>query len=84
MPYLRRRCEALTSAPAISVGSLGDSLPQHDALRTLIASQRSMAARYRKSADQADAYQAEEYRQLAESSEQSANELDEILRQKGG
>jgi hypothetical protein len=43
-----------------------------------------MAARYRTWAAQAGAHQAEEFRQLAESSEQSANELEEILRQKSG
>lgn len=84
MPYLRRRSRALASACASLAGSLGNNVPQQDALRALIANLRAMAARYRKWADQAGAYQAEEFRQLAESSEQSAEELEEVLRQKGG
>jgi len=42
-----------------------------------------MALRYREWAEQANKYQAEEFLQLADSSEQSANELEEILRRKG-
>jgi hypothetical protein len=42
-----------------------------------------MAVRYRKWAEQANKYQAEELLQLADSSEHSANELEEILRRKG-
>jgi hypothetical protein len=57
-------------------------VPQHQALSELIAHLRAAAARYRKWANQAGVYQAEEFRQLADSSEQSANELEEILRQK--
>ena len=60
------------------------SLPHNDALRELIANMRAMAARYRKGAGGVSEFQADEFRQLAESCEQSANELDAILRQKGG
>lgn len=64
---------------------IGLSVPQNDGLRALIENLRAMADRYRKWASgAATEYQAEEFRQLADSSEQSANELAEILRQEDG
>jgi len=39
-----------------------------------------MADRYRKWAEESSGSKAEEFRQLADSSERSANELDELLR----
>ena len=59
------------------------ALPNDKHLRELIDNLRAMAVRYRKWAEQANKYQAEEFLQLADSSEQSANELEEILRRKG-
>ena len=53
-------------------------------LRELIDKMRAMAVRYRKWADQADPYHADEFLKLADSSEQSADDLEEILRGKSG
>ncbi len=84
MPYLRRRGGALASAGVSLAEFLGNNVPQQNALRALIANVRTMAARYRNWADQASAYQVEEFRQLADASEQSANELEEMLRRTSG
>ena len=57
-------------------------MSQDKHLRELIDNLRAMAVRYREWAKQANKYQAEEFLRLADSSEQSADELEEILRRK--
>ena len=56
---------------------------KRSALGELIDKMRSMAADYRKWANETSGFKADEFRQLAESSEHSANELDKVLRQQG-
>jgi hypothetical protein len=48
-------------------------MSQQEALRELVSSLRDMGIRYRKWAAGLSGYHAEEYRQLAASTEQSAN-----------
>ena len=53
------------------------------ALPQLIRNMRAMAARYRKWADEASSkFQAEEFCKLADSSDATADQLEEILRRK--
>jgi hypothetical protein len=59
---------------------IGLNLPQNDALRGLVRKIRDMAVRYRKWAGEASGSAAEEFDQLADSSEHSANELEALLR----